>query len=287
VKAVADIQERITRCQKLLDRDPNSQIFAALADAYRKRGDLDRAFRICQTGLKTHPDYGSAHIVMAKINLDRGLYDWAEVEVNKAVELDNSSRATELLTSEIYIYRGEFKRATTILRKLQESDPDDKLIKKLLDIALKLPEEQKAMTVAKTEVDDSDSSDNEKAAEVTEPAATSVGIEDILERAMQLPRLQGALFATLEGLIVESEWKCALDLSVCGATFAELYRSLNQELVRVPFGECSTILIESEGRVFYVVTISSGMFLFVGEAAMSMGSLRMNITSLISSYEDR
>ena len=287
MEAVANIQERITRCQRLLDRDPNSQIFAALADAYRKKGDLDRAFRICQAGLKTHQDYGSAHIVMAKINLDRGLYDWAEVEVNKAVELDNNSRATELLTSEICIYRGEFQQAATILRKLQESDPDDNHIKKLLDIALKLPEEQKAITAAETEVDESDSPGMEGAAAVMEPAATSVGIEDILERAMKLPRLQGVLFATLEGLIVESEWKCALDASVCGATFAELHRTLNQELVRVPFGECATILIESEGRIFYVVTISSGMFLFVGDATMSMGSLRMNIMSLINSYEDR
>jgi len=287
VIAEADIQERISRCQKLLDRDPNSQIFAALADAHRKKGDLDRAFRICQNGLKTHKGYGSAHIVMAKINLDRGLYDWAEVEVNKAVELDNNSRATELLTAEIHIYRGEFQKAATILRKLQESDPDDKHIEKLLDIALKLPEEQKAVLAAKAEAENDNSTSKETATAVMEPAAISIGIEDILEQAFKLPKLQGALFATLEGLIVESEWKCDLDAAICGATFAELNRTLNQELTRVPFGECSTILIESEERIFYIVMISSGMFLFVGDAAMSMGNLRMNIAELINSYEDR
>ena len=82
-----DIQDRISKCQKILETDPNSQIFAALAEAYRRNGDLDKAFRICQNGLKIHPSYGSAHVVMAKINLDRRLYDWAEIEAKKAAEL--------------------------------------------------------------------------------------------------------------------------------------------------------------------------------------------------------
>ena len=63
-----EIEDRIAKCNKLLDANPNSQIFAALAEAYRKKGELDKAFRICQGGLRIHPSYGSAHVVMAKIN---------------------------------------------------------------------------------------------------------------------------------------------------------------------------------------------------------------------------
>jgi len=84
----AQIDDRISKCQKILEVDPNSQIFAALAEAYRKRGDLDKAFQVCQNGLWIHPSYGSGHLVMSKINLDRGLYDWAEIEANKAQDLD-------------------------------------------------------------------------------------------------------------------------------------------------------------------------------------------------------
>ena len=91
-----EIDERIGKCQKILDVDPNSQIFAALAEAYRKKGELEKAFRVCQNGLRIHPSYGSAHVVMAKINLDRGLYDWAEIEANKAAETSEVDRpATE------------------------------------------------------------------------------------------------------------------------------------------------------------------------------------------------
>ncbi len=103
--AFTELDERIEKCQRLLEADPNSQIFAALAEACRKKGDLDLAFRICKNGLKVHNNYGSAHVVMAKINLDRGLYDWAEIEAKRASELDGKTRTIDLLLAEIYIYK--------------------------------------------------------------------------------------------------------------------------------------------------------------------------------------
>jgi tetratricopeptide (TPR) repeat protein len=119
----SEINDRIEKCQKIMESDPNSQIFAALADAHRKKGELDKAFRICQNGLKIHPSYGAAHLVMAKINMDRGLYDWAEAEIKKAIELDGSSRSIDILLSEILIYKGEFVEAVKLLKKLHQSDP--------------------------------------------------------------------------------------------------------------------------------------------------------------------
>ena len=101
--SLLELDDRISKCEKILDSDPNSQIFAALADAYRKKGDLEKSFRTCQNGLRIHPSYGSAHVIMAKVNLDRGLYDWAEIEAEKAVEIDGRTRSIELLLAEIYI----------------------------------------------------------------------------------------------------------------------------------------------------------------------------------------
>ena len=137
--AIVEIDDRIDKCQRLLETDPNSQIFAALAEAYRKKGELDKAFRVCQSGLKVHPSYASAHVVMAKINLDRGLYDWAEAEIRKAMEIEGPTRATDLLLAEVQIYRGEFDAASRLLRRLHQADPGNEHIKKLLDIAKKLP----------------------------------------------------------------------------------------------------------------------------------------------------
>ena len=102
-----EIEDRISKCNKLLDANPNSQIFAALAEAYRKKGDLDLAFRICQEGLRIHPDYGSAHMVMARINVDKGMFDWAEIEVRKTIDIEGNSHTTDLLLAEIYINKND------------------------------------------------------------------------------------------------------------------------------------------------------------------------------------
>jgi len=43
--------------QRLLERyeaQPEGRLFAPLADAYRRRGDLDEAYRICVDGLSRH-----------------------------------------------------------------------------------------------------------------------------------------------------------------------------------------------------------------------------------------
>ena len=283
--AEVEIQERIDKCQKILGQDPNSQIFAALADAYRKKGDLDRAFRVCQNGLKTHPAYGSAHVVMSKINLDRGLYDWAEAEVNKAIELDGVSRASELLLAEIHIYKGEFSKAAAILKRLHQSDPDDPQITKLLDIALKLPEEQKALIEPAGEPVADDHSD--RGAGETPEAVSEVGrlgSAGVLKEALRIPHLQGALFINLEGLVVESEWKSRLDAAACGATFTELGRVLETELAKTPFGYSSTVLIENKDIILLMVCVEDGLFLFVAGISCSLGGFRMKISELIGRY---
>lgn len=281
----AEIDDRIAKCQKILDLDPNSQIFAALAEAYRKKGELDKAFRICQSGLKIHPSYGSAHIVMAKINLDRGLYDWAEAEVEKAIEIDGRSRAIELLLAEIYIYKGEFNAAVKLLKSLYQSDPDNRQIKKLLDIAIRLPEEQQAVTNVPAEHSDAELEDEEPTIERKPVTPTHLSNRDILVQALHIPEINGALFINNEGLLVDSEWALPLNPDVCGATMADADSYLSEELVKYSFGNISTVLIETADRMFYLVKVTDGMFVFAGTAKVNLGTLRMKLTDLFERYD--
>lgn len=277
----ADIDERIAKCRRILDQDPNSQIFAALAEAHRKKGELDKAFRICQTGLRIHPSYGSAHIVMAKVNLDRGMYDWAEVEVNKAIEIDGNSRATELLLAEIHIYKGEFGKAIRLLKNLHQSDPSNPQIKKLLEIAQRIPEEQKAMVRPETEpVAQTEPPVAESPAEPDEPLSAA----GVLTEAVRLEHLDGALLVDNEGVVVQSEWSVPFDASACGAAMAEVCNFLTQELARTPFGKTEAMLIESRLAIFKVVRVDHGMFIFVADKKINLGSLRMKVSALIDRY---
>jgi len=283
-----DIEDRIRKCQKILQANPNSQIFAALAEAYRKRGDLDTAFRVCQNGLKMHPTYGPAHIVMAKINLDRGLYDWAEAEVLKARSIEGSSRGIELLLAEIHIYRGEFNNAIKLLKKLNSSDPNNEQIRRLLDIAERLPEEQKALTGQDTPNPQEKISVQEIAVateNIVKDESGPITAAEVIRQALSVSEVHGVLLINNEGLVLESKWSLSMDVTVCGATLAELDLFLTQELVKNSFGKCSTILIETAGTLFYMYRLEAGSFLFVGTDKVNLGTLRMKISALMSRYE--
>lgn len=271
----ADVQDRIVKCQKLLETDPNSQIFAALAEAYRKHGELDKAFRVCHNGLKVHPSYGAAHVVMAKINLDRGLYDWAEIEAQKAIEIDGHTRAIELLLAEIYIYKGEFNSAITLLKRLHEADKGNPQITKLLDIARKLPEESGRIAIGAS-ARSSERSEGPTHATM----ATVLTAREVLELGVEIPGMGGALFFNAEGLVVESEWRSNLDSISCAATLAEVCNTVSRELVRVKYGDVDTILIEAQAYTFYMLRAPRGFFLFAALLEANLGTMRMKIEEL-------
>jgi predicted regulator of Ras-like GTPase activity (Roadblock/LC7/MglB family) len=277
--AVVELDDRIEKCQKLLDSDPNSQIFAALAEAYRKRGELDKAFRVCQSGLKVHPSYASAHVVMSKINLDRGLYDWAEAEIRKAMEIEGTTRVTELLLAEVQLYRGDFDSATRLLKKLSAADPGNEHILKLLDIAKKIPVEQAKVASSATRVIVTPNAD------LPRPQVATMTAKDILEQAMSIPHMTGGLFVNNEGLVSESEWSLNLDPTVCSATLSEVHHFLTQELVRASFGKVQTLLIETSDPVFYLIRVERGMFIFQATAGVNLGTLRMRLSSLMEKYD--
>jgi tetratricopeptide (TPR) repeat protein len=283
-----ELDERIAKCRKILDQDPNSQIFAALADAYRRKGELEKAFQVCQSGLRIHPSYGSAHVVMAKINLDRGLYDWAEAEVKKAQEADGSNRSVELLLAEIHLYKGEYEKAIRLLKRLRQSDPENGHIKKLLEIAERIPEEQKAQ-IGETVHRAAEPTQVVKAVEGPKDQAERPGplsTPALLKEALQLPGLTGALFIDQEGLVVESQWQSSMDQTVCGAALADVNQFLDQELVKASFGRVGKVLIESAKSVFYLLTMKKGSFLFVGEASVNLGALRMKVNGLMERHDN-
>lgn len=282
----AEIKDRIVKCQKILEGDPNSQIFAALAEAYRKGGDLETAFRVCQNGLKIHPSYASAHVVMAKINMDRGMYDWAEAEVRKAIELEGNSRATELLLAEIHIYKGEFVNAIRLLKKLSQADPGNSQIKRLLDIAQRIPEEQQLLRKQadeeeKTIVQQTGPALSEKSAELSVPSLSTRGI---LEEALTIEHLLGALYTNREGLVIEQEWTPSMDAATAGATLAGVANFLSRELMQAQFGEANALLIEARGWVFFVIRSNEKMFIFIGDEQINLGNLRLRITALFERY---
>ncbi len=282
----SELDERIDKCQKILETDPNSQIFAALANSHRKKGNLEKAFLVCQNGLRIHPSYGSAHVVMAKINLDRGLYDWAEIEANKASDIDGHTRSIELLLAEIYIYKGQFNSAIKLLMQLHEREPDHPQIKKLLEIARRLPEEQAAMTGSVRPGDQSTDEKSELRPEsVPQKPSTPLTTTEVLKKSIAIPGVDGVLFVNPEGLVVESEWTLKMNPTTCAAMMGEIEKVVNGELVKSCFGRVRTVLMETEEPMFYLIRTADGVFLFATNSSANLGTLRMRLEKLLAKYQ--
>lgn len=289
-----EIDDRIVKCNKILGENPGSQIFAALADAHRKKGELDRAFRICQNGLKVHPDYGSAHVVMAKINMDKGLYDWAETEVEKAIKLDGATRTAELLLSEVYIYKGEFNKACRLLERLIDADPGNEQIQKLLDIARKIPLDTsvepaqsktgpQSIAAKEQQVRAVDSPFEPSQQEIPEEPDSIPALNDkqFLRAMIGTPGVEGALMVNVDGLVAEVEWNVPGKTDLVAALTAETARLCTVQMRECGLGELKSMLIESENSLTYISGVRGKILAVVCSDSVNLGSLRLKLGGLL------
>ena len=293
--AVAEIDDRIAKCNKILDENPNSQIFAALAEAYRKKGQLDQAFRVCQSGLRTHPTYGSAHMVMARINLDKGMYDWAEIEAKKIIELEGESHATDLLLAEIYVNRGEFARATKLLDRLLKIDSQNNQVIKLLEMARKIPmeaaeemapapsplsPEEKPSEPVELKADKPDEIRKEESSK--EESSQSVTIPQMMDTLSNVGGVDGILLINSEGLVAESRWTDEKEPDLYGALARDIEKTIQDQLDTSIFGDYESVLIEAEGLILNFLPLKDSMFLIKANGQINLGTLRLKLVSLLN-----
>lgn len=77
---------RIDDLRKRLERDPQSRLFAQLAEELRKEGDLGDAIEVARAGLSRHPNYPSARMTLGRALLDTGDTHGAQRELEAAVQ---------------------------------------------------------------------------------------------------------------------------------------------------------------------------------------------------------
>ena len=115
----------ITELKNKLEDDPDSLVFAPLADAYRKAGNLNEAFFICKKGLEKHPTYTSARVVLGRIYQEQGKSEDAVSEFKKVLEVDSENLMAHSLLGSICIEKGDFQAAIEEYQKILSLNPDD------------------------------------------------------------------------------------------------------------------------------------------------------------------
>ncbi len=95
------------RYRAMIAKDPNSRVFAALAELYRKAGMLDEAVRLCWSGTKAHPKYMSGRVALARAYADKGMIKEAKEEVLTVVSITPDNILANKILGEIHLLEGD------------------------------------------------------------------------------------------------------------------------------------------------------------------------------------
>jgi len=82
-------------------KNPDSIVFASIADYFLRYAMIDSAFKICKEGLRRHPKLTVGHVVMARIQLARGNFEEAEEELRTALQIAPKGQQVQDLMAQI------------------------------------------------------------------------------------------------------------------------------------------------------------------------------------------
>lgn len=117
--------DEMARYEEILAREASSLVFAALAEAYRKRQMLDQAIAVCKKGLYHHPDFVSGRVALARAYVDKGEHDRAAKELERVILTAPDNLVAQRLLMNIYRERGDRENLEATVHRILSLDPDD------------------------------------------------------------------------------------------------------------------------------------------------------------------
>jgi tetratricopeptide (TPR) repeat protein len=127
-----NVDSEIKLLRERYEKSPESRLFAPLADAYRKSGDVDRAIELCEEGLRRHPDYASAHVILGKCFYDKGATERSRAEFERVIEIDPENMVGLKYMGDIMVAEGRNEDATGFYKRLLAIDPTNEEITGIL-----------------------------------------------------------------------------------------------------------------------------------------------------------
>jgi tetratricopeptide (TPR) repeat protein len=123
--------ERIKRLNDYIALHPSSTAFARLAEAHADKGELNRALKLLERGLRAHPDYLPAHVLRAQYLLQKNQPFKAEDALRDALAVDPANLPALRMLLELEMRREAAGRGVTA-KKLAALDSADPLANKVL-----------------------------------------------------------------------------------------------------------------------------------------------------------
>lgn len=115
----------IAALEERFQNEPGGRLFAPLADAYRKTGNLARARAVVEQGLLRHPAYATGHVIAGWVFRDSGDDGSALQAFVRALELDPDNVVALRNLAELEDASGQTGEAVQHYRRLLELGIDD------------------------------------------------------------------------------------------------------------------------------------------------------------------
>lgn len=112
--------------------EPGSLAFLELAEALRRRGQLDAAHKVARGGLSRYPGLADAHDLMARVLSDQGDLAGAFDAWASALQLDPMRVSALKGIGFLYFRAGETAAALDHLQRALEVEPDDVSIRQAI-----------------------------------------------------------------------------------------------------------------------------------------------------------
>lgn len=120
----------IEKYQAILAKDPQSQVFAPLAEAYREMGMLPEALKTVTSGVQRHPQFVSGLVTYARILRDTQQPEKALDILKKASQLAPENILAHQLMAELHLTHKNPKEALKSFKMVLFLNPNSKSAQK-------------------------------------------------------------------------------------------------------------------------------------------------------------
>jgi len=117
-----------------LAQDPQSLVFLRLAEALRRKGQLDAALRVALNGLERHPHLADAHDLYARVLTDKHDYERAFDEWDMALRIAPNHTGALKGLAFLYFKVGDLAQAEAHLELALRVEPDDPTITQAIEM---------------------------------------------------------------------------------------------------------------------------------------------------------
>ena len=125
--------DRLLRLEKACRQNPDSPLFARLADLYLRRGKVFRALNLCEKGCERFPGYTTGFQILSKCYEAQGELEEARRALDRALDLDSESPGGFKQLSRIYQDLGMSDMALKSLEQAAQLDPLDQNLSEQVD----------------------------------------------------------------------------------------------------------------------------------------------------------